>query len=77
MRFAPVELAESGQMRLTRLYPRTQVKPATRTIIVPRPVTALMGGAPVSGTELLGWATELISALWPSKTPAPESEKNS
>jgi hypothetical protein len=36
-----------------------------------------MGGAPVSGTELLDWATELISALWPSKTPAPESEKKS
>jgi transcription-repair coupling factor (superfamily II helicase) len=77
VRFSPVELPESGQMRLTRLYPRTQVKPATRTIIVPRPVTALMGGSPVSGTELLDWATELISALWPSKTPAPESEKKS
>ena len=77
VRFAPVELPESGQMRLTRLYPRTLVKPATRTIIVPRPVTALMGGAPVSGTDLLDWAAELISAIWPSKTPAPESEKKS
>jgi transcription-repair coupling factor (superfamily II helicase) len=77
VRFAPVELPESGQMRLTRLYPRTLVKPATRTIIVPRPVTALMGGAPVSGTELLDWAAELISALWPAKTPASESEKKS
>ncbi|MBU6244644.1 MAG: transcription-repair coupling factor [Actinomycetales bacterium] len=60
IRLHPVELPESRQLRLTRLYPRTQVKPAVRTIIVPRPTTALVGGQPVRDTELLDWATELI-----------------
>ncbi len=62
IRFHPVALPESAQMRLTRLYPSTLVKPAVRTILVPRPMTALMGGQPVRDTELLDWATSLIEA---------------
>ena len=60
--FHPVELPESRQLRLTRLYPRTMVKPAVRTIIVPRPATAPMGGQPLLDTDLLDWAAELIMA---------------
>jgi len=60
--FHPVELPESRQLRLTRLYPRTMVKPAVRTIIVPRPATAPMGGQPLRDTDLLDWAAELIMA---------------
>jgi transcription-repair coupling factor (superfamily II helicase) len=69
IRFHPVELPESGQMRLARLYPRTLVKPAVRTIVVPRPVTALMGGQPVRDTELLSWAADLVTALLLPATP--------
>jgi transcription-repair coupling factor (superfamily II helicase) len=60
VRFSPVELPESRQMRLTRLYPRTVVKPATRTIIVPRPTH---DGQPARDTELLAWAADLISSV--------------
>ena len=63
IRFHPVELAESAQMRLTRLYPRTIVKPAVRTIVVPRPATAPLGGQPLRDTELLSWAADLIAAV--------------
>ena len=63
VRFHPVELPESGQMRLTRLYPRTIIKPAVRTIMVPRPATAPMGGTPLRGAELLDWAADLIAAV--------------
>jgi transcription-repair coupling factor (superfamily II helicase) len=63
IRFHPVTLAESGQMRLTRLYPRTILKPAVRTIVVPRPATAPVGGQPLRDTELLSWATELVTAV--------------
>ncbi len=63
IRFHPVELPESGQMRLTRLYPRTIVKPAVRTIVVPRPATAPMGGQPLRDTELLSWAADLVTAV--------------
>jgi len=40
IRLTPVELPDSRAMRLTRLYPGSLVKPATRTILVPRPMTA-------------------------------------
>ena len=63
IRFHPVHLPESGQMRLTRLYPRTVVKPAIRTIVVPRPATAPMGGQPLRDTDLLSWATELVTTV--------------
>ena len=72
IRFHPVELPESGQMRLTRLHPRTLIKAAVRTIMVPRPVTALMGGQPVVDTELLDWAADFIrTVLPPSKAQEP------
>jgi len=63
VRFHPVQLPESGQMRLTRLYPRTLVKPAVRTIVVPRPATAPMGGTPLRDTDLLSWAADLVKAV--------------
>ena len=74
IRFHPVELPESGQMRLTRLYPRTVVKPAVRTIVVPRPATAPMGGQPLRDTDLLSWAADLVAAVL---TPAPPMEPTS
>ena len=63
VRFAPVDLPESGRMRLTRLYPGTVLKPATRTIVVPAPGSARMGGGAVAGEELLRWAEVLLRAV--------------
>jgi transcription-repair coupling factor (superfamily II helicase) len=37
IRFAPVELPESRQLRAQRLYPRTLLKPTVRTMLVPVP----------------------------------------
>ncbi|HET7013944.1 MAG TPA: transcription-repair coupling factor [Streptosporangiaceae bacterium] len=37
IRFAPVELPESREVRVQRLYPRTLLKPAVRTMLVPVP----------------------------------------
>ncbi len=62
IRLHPVDLPESAQMRLTRLYPRTVIKPAVRTIIVPRPSAP----QPLMGLELLTWAEELIATLAPA-----------
>ncbi|RRD29327.1 transcription-repair coupling factor [Actinomyces bowdenii] len=63
VRFAPVDLPESARMRLTRLYPGTTLKPATRTIVVPAPGTARMGGGGLSGQEVLRWAEVLLRAV--------------
>jgi len=63
LRFSPVELPDSRALRLGRLYPGSLVKPATRTILVPRPMTARVGGQPVRDTALLDWLRELLDAV--------------
>ena len=63
IRFAPVNLPESARMKVTRLYPGTVLKPATRTIVVPAPGTARMGGGAIEGEELLRWAEVLLHAV--------------
>jgi transcription-repair coupling factor (superfamily II helicase) len=60
VRFHPVELLESATMRLTRLYPRTVVKPPVRTILVPRPAGEV---------DLIEWAATLIrECLTPTRS---------
>ncbi|MHB1064331.1 MAG: transcription-repair coupling factor, partial [Georgenia sp.] len=63
VRFAPVELAESAQLRLKRLYPGTVLKPAVRTILVPYPMTARLGGKPLRDVALMAWVRELLDAV--------------
>ncbi len=63
IRFAPVELRESQQLRLQRLYPGSVVKAAVRTILVPRPKTARVGGQPVRNVELLRWCADLVDGV--------------
>ncbi|GAB2598154.1 transcription-repair coupling factor [Streptomyces capparidis] len=63
VRFGPVELRESQELRLKRLYPRSVVKAATRQVLVPRPATARIGGKPVVGRDLLAWAREFLTSV--------------
>src|SRR3954452_19313463 len=63
VRFAPVELPESAQLRLKRLYPGAVLKPAVRTVLVPWPMTARIGGKPVQGREVMLWARQFIDAV--------------
>ncbi len=60
IRIAPVELRESQQLRLQRLYKGTLVKPAIRQILVPAPKTAAVGGRPLRDREILEWAGTLL-----------------
>ncbi|HLS01864.1 MAG TPA: transcription-repair coupling factor, partial [Beutenbergiaceae bacterium] len=64
IRFAPVELAESAQLRLRRLYPGTVVKPAIRTILVPAPMTSKVGGRPVRDDALIEWVDNFLQATF-------------
>ena len=64
VRLSPVELPDSRMMRLTRLYPGTQLKAATRTALVARPMTAKVGGKPLANRELIAWASELIQSVF-------------
>jgi len=63
VRFAPVELPESGRLKLQRLYPKTLVKAATHSILVPRPATAPVGGKPLRDEALLDWCRGVIEAV--------------
>jgi transcription-repair coupling factor (superfamily II helicase) len=63
IRFAPVTLPESAQLRLKRLYPGSLLKPAIRTILVPFPTTSRIGGTPLRGNAVMTWASELILAV--------------
>jgi transcription-repair coupling factor (superfamily II helicase) len=63
IRFAPVELPDSRQVRVQRLYPKTLLKPAVRTMLVPVPRTATIGGQPLRDTELLTWCGEIIRSV--------------
>jgi transcription-repair coupling factor (superfamily II helicase) len=69
VRFGPVELPDSGRVRLTRLHPGSLVKAAVRTILVPRPSTARVAGTPLRDTELLDWARELIDTVIQPEAP--------
>ncbi len=66
IRFSPVELPESRALRLARVYPGTVIKPAVRTILVPRPTTARVGGEPLRDRELLEWADSVLDVLEPT-----------
>ncbi|MGP3989452.1 transcription-repair coupling factor [Streptomyces sp. 3N207] len=63
IRFGPVELRESQELRLKRLYPGSVIKQATRQVLVPRPKPTKMGAKPVSGRELLAWVGEFLATV--------------
>ncbi|MFD3558525.1 MULTISPECIES: transcription-repair coupling factor [unclassified Streptomyces] len=63
IRFAPVDLRESQELRLKRLYPGTVIKAAAHQVLVPRPKTAKVGGKPLVGRELLGWVGEFLTSI--------------
>ncbi|MFN2561394.1 MAG: transcription-repair coupling factor [Jatrophihabitans sp.] len=73
VRFTPVELPESGQLRLQRLYDRSHYKPAVATMSVPRPKGVVkpdgsfaevkFGGAPLRDIPLLTWCGEVLAAV--------------
>ncbi|GAA4896197.1 transcription-repair coupling factor [Tessaracoccus lubricantis] len=54
VRFSPLVLPESRQLRLQRLYPGSVVKEATDQILVPKPDT----------DDYLGWTTTLLTQLF-------------
>jgi transcription-repair coupling factor (superfamily II helicase) len=79
IRFAPVQLPDSREVRVQRLYPRTLLKPAVRTMLVPVPKAdgartgsarsaparsaVSLGAPPLRDQELLAWCEELIDAV--------------
>ncbi|MBB5134118.1 transcription-repair coupling factor (superfamily II helicase) [Thermocatellispora tengchongensis] len=64
VKFAPVVLKDSQQVRLQRLYPKALHKQAVETLLVPMPKTKPLGGRPLRDLELLKWAGDLVQAMF-------------
>jgi transcription-repair coupling factor (superfamily II helicase) len=63
IRFAPLTLPDSKQLRLKRFYPDAVYKTAAETVSLPRPMTKRVGGEPLRDTALLDWCAELLKTI--------------
>ncbi|OQO92520.1 transcription-repair coupling factor [Saccharomonospora piscinae] len=67
IRFAPLKLGDSQQVRLKRLYPKAVFKAVTHTVSVPKPTEGPAGGRigapPLRDDALLDWCAQLIRSL--------------
>jgi transcription-repair coupling factor (superfamily II helicase) len=61
LRFSPLPLPDSKQLRLKRYHPDSVYKTATDQVSVPRPSTRRVGGEPLRDQALLQWCTQLLS----------------
>jgi transcription-repair coupling factor (superfamily II helicase) len=64
IRFAGLDLPESAQMRLKRVYNGLYKQPA-RMALVPHPKTAAIGGRPIAGRDLIEWVHAVVDAMVP------------
>ena len=65
VKFSPVELVESRILRLNRLYPGSVIKPATRTIVVPRKNNDSLIGAVAKSADidLVEWVNTWVASV--------------
>jgi len=60
LRFSPLPLPDSKQMRLKRYHPDSVYKQANDQVSVPRPATRRVGGEPLRDQALLQWCAQLL-----------------
>ncbi|NBE81412.1 transcription-repair coupling factor [Micromonospora rubida] len=70
LRFGPLPLPDSKQLRLKRYHPDSVYKSALDQVSVPRPSTRRMGGEPLRDQALLEWCAQLLSDLLGDPAPA-------
>jgi transcription-repair coupling factor (superfamily II helicase) len=63
IRFGPMPLPDSKQLRLKRLYPEAVFKTATDQVSLPRPSTRRVGGEPLRDVAMLEWAATFLTDL--------------
>ena len=78
IKFAPLDLKESQELRLGRLYKGSVIKAATKTALVPVPKagTALTA-APLRDDEILGWCRNLLEVVLGPVSPPDSPELTS
>jgi transcription-repair coupling factor (superfamily II helicase) len=72
IRIGPMELPDSAQLRLKRLHPKANYKPAAKLVSIPKPTeSGRVGGAPLRDVALLEWCSKLLTDLLdPARQPA-------
>ncbi|HEX6969879.1 MAG TPA: transcription-repair coupling factor [Micromonosporaceae bacterium] len=60
VRFSPLVLPDSKQLRLKRYHPDAVYKQAVEQVSVPRPLTRRVGGEPLRDQALLDWCAQLL-----------------
>ncbi|MFG1609859.1 transcription-repair coupling factor [Actinoplanes sp. NPDC049265] len=60
LRFSPLPLPDSKQMRLKRYHPDSVYKAVNDQVSVPRPATRRVGGEPLRDQPLLQWCAQLL-----------------
>ncbi|WP_446218375.1 transcription-repair coupling factor [Micromonospora sp. IBHARD004] len=60
LRFGPLPLPDSKQLRLKRYHPDSVYKQAADQVSVPRPSTRRVGGEPLRDQALLEWCAQLL-----------------
>ena len=80
IRFTPLDLPESAQLRLQRLYDKSHYKQTVSTVSVPRPrgivkpdgsfTVASFGGEPLRDIALLNWCAEVLTSVIGQPAPA-------
>ncbi|OUZ07305.1 transcription-repair coupling factor [Aeromicrobium sp. PE09-221] len=63
IRFTPVKLPESAQLRLARVYPKSVYKQAAGVALLPHPKTAPVGGKPLRDRELIAWVETALDTI--------------
>ncbi|MBM2619310.1 transcription-repair coupling factor [Actinoplanes sp. LDG1-06] len=74
IRFSPLPLPDSKQLRLKRYHPDSVYKHATDQVSVPRPSTRRVGGEPLRDQALLEWCAQLLKDVL-GEVPAPAVAK--
>jgi transcription-repair coupling factor (superfamily II helicase) len=70
LRFSPLPLPDSKQMRLKRYHPDSVYKTTNDQVSVPRPSTRRIGGEPLRDQALLQWCAQLLKDVL-GEVPAP------
>jgi transcription-repair coupling factor (superfamily II helicase) len=63
VRFTPLEPTDLQTVRLGRLYPGWQLRRSAKSVLIPAPMTAPIGGQMVTDLPLLSWAGDVLTAL--------------
>ncbi|HEX5595877.1 MAG TPA: transcription-repair coupling factor [Micromonosporaceae bacterium] len=74
VRFSPLTLLDSKQLRLKRYHPDAVYKQALGQISVPRPMTRRIGGEPLRDQALLDWCAQLLTDVLGDPVPVAMKE---